>query len=79
MNHEHFRKKSRFLYKIMSCVSFSIISDNNMDASKVSLNSNQQAGEFEPVYIKQEEGIIPPLASAILKSEDKVKLIFLLQ
>jgi hypothetical protein len=50
-----------------------------MDASKNNLNLNHQTGDFEPVYIKQEEGIIPSSAFAIMKSEDKVKLIFLLQ
>jgi hypothetical protein len=50
-----------------------------MDTSKVILNANQKANDFEPVHIKQEEGIIPSLASAIMKSEDKVMLIFLLQ
>lgn len=42
-----------------------------MDASKGNLNLNHQAGDFEPVYIKQEEGNIPSPASAIMKSEDK--------
>lgn len=79
MSHKHFRKKSRFLSQIMSCVSFCIISDSNMDTSKVILNSSQKASDFEPFHIKQEEKIIPSLASAIMKSEDKVKLIFLLQ
>jgi hypothetical protein len=50
-----------------------------MDTSKVILNSSQKASDFEPFHIKQEEKIIPSLASAIMKSEDKVKLIFLLQ
>jgi hypothetical protein len=50
-----------------------------MDTSKDSLNLNHQAGDFEPVYIKQEGGIIPSSAFAIMKSEDKVKLLFLLQ
>jgi hypothetical protein len=50
-----------------------------MDASRDNLNLNHQTGSFEPVYIKQEEGSIPSSAFAIMKSEDKVKLIFLLQ
>jgi hypothetical protein len=49
-----------------------------MDASKDNLSLNHRAGDFEPVYIKQEEEIIPS-AFAIMKSKDKVKLLFLLQ
>jgi hypothetical protein len=49
-----------------------------MDASRDNLNLNHQAGDFEPVYIKQEEEIVQSSAFVIMKSEDKVKLIFLL-
>lgn len=79
MSYKHFGEICRFLSQIVSCVLFFNFSDNNMEASKDNLSLKHQAGDFEPVYIKQEEGTIPSSAFATMKSEDKVKLLFLLQ
>lgn len=80
MSYKHFGQICRFLSQIVSCVVFFFnFSDNNMDESNDNLSLNHQAGDFEPVYIKQEEGSLPSSAFAIMKREDKVKLLFLLQ
>jgi hypothetical protein len=49
-----------------------------MDVSTEELNMNCHGQDFEHVYIKQEEQVTPPSAFMTMKSEDKVKYIFLL-
>lgn len=49
-----------------------------MDVGTEELNLNCQARDFERVYIKQEEQLTSSSTFMIMKSEDKVKYIFLL-
>jgi hypothetical protein len=50
-----------------------IFLDNNMDVRNEELKLNPEAGDFEHVYIKQEEQAAPSSTLMVIKNEDKLE------